>query len=351
MQPLLAPTTAFTPAPKPLTQPEPKPLYNERPPPPSGIEPDHKKKIYCNYWCQTGQCGFIQQGCMYKHEMPEDKETLNLIGLKSVPAWWRKEQARRKSKVRRTERNGSSSEWEVVERQQIDNSALYSDDPARVRVPPSRPAGLPITKQAAQKSRPALVAQKDTAASDVAPDTATAGSSAPGSSSPPGGVTLGAAKTSVRGPPSLPSRKQTLESPIEDEEEEDLIDFDVLVPSLSPGLSSPPQSSPEVHVNHPPKAEVVSRRSKIVAKGGVAISMGRGTRTSINSSRRGSADNKTGAVSPTKPHKITVKGKVETGRERIAQGNGALRKDRVMMVPVAGATAKATGQTLCVVDR
>lgn len=288
---------------------------------------------------------------MYKHEMPEDKETLNLIGLKSVPAWWRKEQARRKSKVRRTERNGSSSEWEVVERQQIDNSALYSDDPARVRVPPSRPAGLPITKQAAQKSRPALVAQKDTAASDVAPDTATAGSSAPGSSSPPGGVTLGAAKTSVRGPPSLPSRKQTLESPIEDEEEEDLIDFDVLVPSLSPGLSSPPQSSPEVHVNHPPKAEVVSRRSKIVAKGGVAISMGRGTRTSINSSRRGSADNKTGAVSPTKPHKITVKGKVETGRERIAQGNGALRKDRVMMVPVAGATAKATGQTLCVVDR
>lgn len=270
--------------------------------------------------------------------MPTDKETLNLIGLKSVPAWYRKEQARKKSQAKRTQRNGSGSEWEVVEQQQTDNSALHSNDPVRVRVPPSRPANITITKQSAQKSRPALVAQKDAAASDVASDAATAGSSAPGSSSPPGGVKLGAAKTPVRGPPSLPFRKQTLESPIEDGEVEDLIHFDVLVPSSSPDLSSPTQLSPEAHSICSPMEEVVSRRSKIVAKGGVAILMGRGTRSSISGrGRRGSADKKTGAVSPTRQHKTTVKGKVE-------QGNGESRRDRVKMAPVAGATAKATGQ-------
>ena len=270
--------------------------------------------------------------------MPEDKETLNLIGLKSVPAWYRKEQARKKAKAKRTERNGSSSEWEVVEQQQTDNSALHSNDPVRVRVPPSRPAAITITKQAAQKSRPAFVAQKDVATSDVASDAATAGSSAPGSSSPPGGVKLGAAKTPVRGPPSLPFRKQTLESPIEDGEEEDLIDFDVLVPSSSPDLSSPAPLSPEARVNHPAKEEVVSRRSKIVAKGGVAVSMGRDTRSSISGrGRRGSADKKTGTVSPPRQRKITVKGKVE-------QGTGEPRGDRVKMAPVAGAMAKAARQ-------
>lgn len=273
---------------------------------------------------------------MYKHEMPED---LSLIGLDRVPAWYRKEQARKKAKAKRTERNVSSSEWEVVEQQQIDNSALHSDDPVRIRVPPSRPAGITTTKRAAQESRPALFLQKDAAAaSDIASDAATAGSSAPDPSSPPGGVKLGAAKTPVRGPPSLPLRKQTLESPIEDGEEEDLIDFDVLIPSSSPDLLSPAEPSPEARVNDPPKEEEVSRRPKIVAKGGVAFSLGRGARSSIGGrGRRGSADKKTGATSPPRQRKITVKGKVK-------QGNGESRGDGVKMVPVAGVTAKATDQ-------
>jgi len=275
--------------------------------------------------------------------MPEDKETLNLIGLKSVPAWYRKEQARKKSKAKRTERNGSSSEWEVVDRQQTDNSALHSEDPVRVRVPPLRSAAVPTTKQTTQKPRPALVTRKDAPASDVASDAATAGSSAPESSSPPGGVQLGAAKTPVRGPPSLPFRKQTLESPIEDVEEEDLIDFNVLVPSSSPDLSSPAQSTPEARVSHLPNEEVVSRRSKIVTKGGVAISMGRGTRSSINGrGRRGSDDKKSGAVSPTRQHKITVKGKAEVDKGQAEQADGGPRRDRIKMAPAA---AKATGQT------
>ncbi|KAI4786302.1 hypothetical protein E4T44_13912 [Aureobasidium sp. EXF-8845] len=272
--------------------------------------------------------------------MPEDKETLNLIGLKSVPAWWRKEQARKKSKAMRNERNGSSSEWEVVERQQTDTSALHSDDPVRVRVPPPRPAGIPVVKQAAQKPRPALFAQKEVVTSDVPSDTATAGSSAPGSSSPPGGVRLGAAKTPVRGPP-----KQTLDSPIEDEAEDDLIDFNVLVPSSSPDFPSPSQSSPEVRVNKSSKVVVESRRPEIVTKGGVAISAGRATRSSMSSrGRRGSVDKKIGAVSPTIQQNITIKGMAEKGRERVEQGNGGSRRDRVRMGLVAGVPAKTSGE-------
>ncbi|KAG9556244.1 hypothetical protein KCU77_g6611, partial [Aureobasidium melanogenum] len=68
-QPLPAPTSAFVPTPKPLGLSKSKPLYNEYPLPPSGIEPDPSKKIYCTYWIQNGQCGFTQQGCMYKHEI------------------------------------------------------------------------------------------------------------------------------------------------------------------------------------------------------------------------------------------------------------------------------------------
>lgn len=278
---------------------------------------------------------------MYKHEIPEDKETLESIGLKSVPAWWRKEQARKKSKAKRTERNGSISEWEVVERHQTGNSAVQSDDSVRVRIPPSRPAGTPITKQVIQQCRSTSTVQRDAASSDIASDTATAGSSAPGSS-PPGGVKLGAAKTPVRGPPSLPFRKQTLDSPLEAEAEENLIDFDVLLPS-SPDISSLSQTSPEALADPQLKVDVASRRSKVITKGNASISPGRGIRSSNKAyNRRGSAGNKT--VSPL-GQRNTTKGKVETGREKVDHGNGVSRRGRAKTNVVAEVAAKATGET------
>ncbi|KAG9559568.1 hypothetical protein KCU61_g5316, partial [Aureobasidium melanogenum] len=342
-QPLPLPASAFVPTHKPLGLSKSKPLYNEHPLPPSGIEPDPSKKIYCTYWIQNGQCGFTQQGCMYKHEIPEDKETLESIGLKSVPAWWRKEQARRKSKAKRTERNGSISEWEVVERHQTGNSAVRSDDPVRVRVPPSRPTGTPTTtKQVVQQCRSASTVQKDAASSDIASDTATAGSSAPGSS-PPGGVKLGAAKTPVRGPPSLPLRKQTLESPIEAEDEENLIDFDVLLPLSSSDISILSQVRPEALANPQSKVDVASRRSKVITKGIASISPGRGIRSSTKAyNQRGSAGNKTlSSLS----QRNTTKGKVETGREKVDHGNGVSRRGRAKTNVVAEVAAKATGET------
>ena len=44
-------------------------------------------KIYCTYWIRTGECDFEQQGCVYKHEMP-DRNTLAKIGFRDIPRWW-----------------------------------------------------------------------------------------------------------------------------------------------------------------------------------------------------------------------------------------------------------------------
>lgn len=55
--------------------------------PPSGKTPDQEKKEYCTYWLRHGECDYIQQGCLYKHEIP-DKATLLNIGFRSTPRWW-----------------------------------------------------------------------------------------------------------------------------------------------------------------------------------------------------------------------------------------------------------------------
>lgn len=46
------------------------------------------EKIYCTYWIARGECHYAQQGCRFKHEMP-DLETLKIImGRESFPKWW-----------------------------------------------------------------------------------------------------------------------------------------------------------------------------------------------------------------------------------------------------------------------
>jgi hypothetical protein len=49
-------------------------------------------KIYCSYWIRSGECDYTQQGCRYKHEMP-DKQTLASIGFRTVPRWWQEKVA------------------------------------------------------------------------------------------------------------------------------------------------------------------------------------------------------------------------------------------------------------------
>lgn len=66
--------------------------YVPRRAPPSGAEPDQDKKLYCTYWIRTGECDYTQQGCLYKHEMP-DKAVLAEIGFRAVPRWWQERNA------------------------------------------------------------------------------------------------------------------------------------------------------------------------------------------------------------------------------------------------------------------
>ncbi|CAI7580488.1 unnamed protein product [Penicillium crustosum] len=47
------------------------------------------KKEYCSYWIRHGECDYSQQGCLYKHEMPTDFHTIEKLGLRDIPRWFR----------------------------------------------------------------------------------------------------------------------------------------------------------------------------------------------------------------------------------------------------------------------
>lgn len=45
-------------------------------------------------WIHRGVCGFAQQGCKYKHEMPFDRQTQASVGLfQGLPEWYKKANA------------------------------------------------------------------------------------------------------------------------------------------------------------------------------------------------------------------------------------------------------------------
>ncbi|KAJ5823463.1 hypothetical protein N7447_005803 [Penicillium robsamsonii] len=47
------------------------------------------KKEYCSYWIRHGECDYLQQGCLYKHEMPVDLSMIEKLGLRDIPRWYR----------------------------------------------------------------------------------------------------------------------------------------------------------------------------------------------------------------------------------------------------------------------
>lgn len=55
--------------------------------PPSGKVPDPNNKTHCTHWLRTGECDYTQQGCMYKHEKPNDK-VLKELSFRSTPRWY-----------------------------------------------------------------------------------------------------------------------------------------------------------------------------------------------------------------------------------------------------------------------
>lgn len=53
------------------------------------IKPIRKaEKIYCTYWIARGECHYTQQGCRFKHEMPNLETLREIMGRRSFPKWW-----------------------------------------------------------------------------------------------------------------------------------------------------------------------------------------------------------------------------------------------------------------------
>ena len=48
-------------------------------------------KVYCSHWIRKGECDYVQQGCKFKHEMPQDLATLESIGCRDFPDWYRRD--------------------------------------------------------------------------------------------------------------------------------------------------------------------------------------------------------------------------------------------------------------------
>ena len=51
------------------------------------MEPNMNKKEYCTFWLRNGDCDFMQQGCLYKHELPRTPDEWVSIGFQHVPKW------------------------------------------------------------------------------------------------------------------------------------------------------------------------------------------------------------------------------------------------------------------------
>lgn len=93
--------------------------------PPSGQEPDLSRKQFCSHWIRTGECDFMQQGCIYKHVMP-GLATLKTIGFQKTPSWYQQAGARTRPNCPREEAAKPSSQHSFKSnREPISESAAH----------------------------------------------------------------------------------------------------------------------------------------------------------------------------------------------------------------------------------
>lgn len=104
-----------------------------RPLPPSGREPDQTRKEYCTYWIKTGECDFTQQGCLFKHEMPDLQTLREKVGIGSVPHWY---QVRCAMDARRTAgTRAETPEWLRERSEEVEEEESESEDEGTARDP------------------------------------------------------------------------------------------------------------------------------------------------------------------------------------------------------------------------
>jgi hypothetical protein len=90
--------------------------------------PESSDKVYCTHWIRHGECDYIQQGCRYKHEMP-NKATLQSIGFRTVPRWWQDKVAVQlgQSAIPTVDNAMKPSEWMKLKRKGSDSDESVSD--------------------------------------------------------------------------------------------------------------------------------------------------------------------------------------------------------------------------------
>ena len=86
-QPPSTPKTPFANMPPSTSEPSDLPPFHNLDELPIGRAPGIKE--YCSYWLRHGECDYAQQGCLYRHEMPLDRSTLEKLGLRDIPRWYR----------------------------------------------------------------------------------------------------------------------------------------------------------------------------------------------------------------------------------------------------------------------
>ncbi|GAB1740253.1 hypothetical protein NU219Hw_g5369t1 [Hortaea werneckii] len=138
--------------------------------PPSGAQPDQDKKEYCTYWIRTGECDYMQQGCLYKHEMP-DKATLEKIGLgRNLPRWWIEKQNGMKLGAREPQIVGplmKSSEWlkrKPVGSDESDTSGESSESDDETQASSRRSMASSQSSEVAAKNAATVVSTGDSKA-------------------------------------------------------------------------------------------------------------------------------------------------------------------------------------------
>jgi hypothetical protein len=91
--------------------------------------PDSGDKVYCTHWIRHGECDYIQQGCRYKHEMP-NKATLQSIGFRTVPRWWQEKVAVQlgQSAIPIVGDGLKPSEWMKLKKRSLDSGESSSSD-------------------------------------------------------------------------------------------------------------------------------------------------------------------------------------------------------------------------------
>ena len=116
------------------------------------------KKVYCTHWLSKGICAYMQQGCIYKHEIPNDQETWESLGFHTVPSWlhskssaWISQHSENYSEVSNRFAIGDStvalslqprnSRSEITLRDQVDSKLTSLDIKSEPNVAPSPSPG------------------------------------------------------------------------------------------------------------------------------------------------------------------------------------------------------------------